>query len=103
MSTSFRSPYRLADCATLATEVKDAVWRPQRSVVIERGDAPLNRDVLRLVEEVEDRLPRRSLTPGGQRVRAGHTYARTMQRKPMWLMPVSIICGRRAAGLYLWQ
>ena len=23
---------------------------------------------------------------------------RTTQRKPMWLMPVSIICGRRAAG-----
>ena len=27
-----------------------------------------------------------------------NAHARTTQRKPMWLMPVSIICGRRAAG-----
>ena len=28
----------------------------------------------------------------------GCSPARRTQRKPMWLVPVSIICGRRAAG-----
>jgi len=32
------------------------------------------------------------------RKRASDGCPRRMQRKPMWLMPVSIICGRRAAG-----
>lgn len=30
--------------------------------------------------------------------RGSYDSGRTTQRKPMWLMPVSIICGRRAAG-----
>ena len=43
--------------------------------------------------------------PGVRRVRAAadvplraRAQGRVTQRKPMWLMPVSIICGRRAAG-----
>ena len=43
-----------------------------------------------------DHLPRRS---DGRRGRSrAHGAFELTQRKPMWLIPVSIICGRRAAG-----
>ena len=42
-----------------------------------------------------------AVTSGWDRVFG--TWFRPTQRNPMWLMPVSIICGRRAAGRYRMQ
>ena len=75
---------------------------PQRAVVVEAGDPLLDRHVGDRVEERDERVARRSGSPGGQQVGSAigptPSIGRCTQRKPTWLMPVSIICGRRAAG-----
>jgi len=81
-----------------------AYVRPGDSVVVWKLDR-LGRNTLHILETVRAFADRgvklRSSLPGMAEISCsarGYDSGRSTQRNPMWLIPVSTICGRRAAG-----